>query len=263
MNTEIPERIVPGTQNWNKYYSEHIQRYEFASDYCANKNVLDVACGVGYGSHLLSLKGAKTVLGIDISPEAIQYAINSYCAEGIQFIQGDVCQLTLNPNSFDVAVSFETIEHISCPEQFIIDIYHALKPGGIFICSTPNKDFEPILGKKEDNPYHVLTLSLEEFEELILEKFIIKFRYFQSHSESFIRHQLLVSELSNINKAIRFSIFMRFEAALRRLIGKETWNTDHLASGLQNFIPGDMQIRELLEASPHILTYILVMEKAG
>ena len=58
---DVPERLVPGTLSWELYKVEHQQRYQWASKYCDGKDILDVACGVGYGSEILARQGAASV----------------------------------------------------------------------------------------------------------------------------------------------------------------------------------------------------------
>jgi 2-polyprenyl-3-methyl-5-hydroxy-6-metoxy-1,4-benzoquinol methylase len=52
---------------------EHYHRYSILESCVQSKEVLDVACGEGYGSFLLS-NNASTVVGVDISAESIQHA---------------------------------------------------------------------------------------------------------------------------------------------------------------------------------------------
>jgi len=261
MTTKIPERIVPGTRGWQTYFAEHIQRYEFASAYCNHKNVLDIACGVGYGSRYLLSKGALSVVGIDISSDAIQFANKTYITAGIRFAQDDACHLKLDAGTFDLVISFETIEHVSSPDLFIENIYRVLRPGGCLICSTPNTDFTPITGIVESNPYHISDLSLHDLERITTGRFVIRSIYGQTHTDSFRRHQLVVNELAKMNKTLRFNKILRFENAVRKLLGKETWDNPQLSPELNSYVSSDMQIEEYKIPSPHILTYILVMDK--
>src|SRR5882724_12375095 len=103
---EIPERLVPGTLEWDLYQVEHKQRYDWASGYCKDKRVLDVACGTGYGSAILAQKGAARVVGIDISIEAV--ATNGKQPTRLSLANGDACNLPFDDDAFDVVVSFET-----------------------------------------------------------------------------------------------------------------------------------------------------------
>ena len=91
---------------------EHWHRYMFASYFTKNCNVLDIACGEGYGSAYLS-KNAKEVIGVDISPETVEWAKKTYINHNLKFITGSCEMIPVDgKNIFDVIVSFETIEHI-------------------------------------------------------------------------------------------------------------------------------------------------------
>ncbi len=119
---------------------KHVERYLFALKYCRDKKVLDAACGCGYGSNILS-KEANTVLGVDYSQEAIDYAKKYWIAENISFQRFDLNGDLTSLGDFDVIVSFETIEHLDIP---IIEtcqkFYNALRVGGLLILSHPEKE---------------------------------------------------------------------------------------------------------------------------
>jgi 2-polyprenyl-3-methyl-5-hydroxy-6-metoxy-1,4-benzoquinol methylase len=90
--------------------------------YCARgfiepgDTVIDVACGMGYGSALMA-RVAKKVIGIDRDKEAIAYAMNTYKKDNCYFVLGNLDQLEKLPEC-DVAVSVESIEHLRFPESF-------------------------------------------------------------------------------------------------------------------------------------------------
>ena len=90
------ERIIPKEDfcgpNTN-IYKEHVARYEFASKYIKSKKILDIACGSGYGSEILSKNGAYHVIGCDISEEAIEYAKKYYQHNNIEFISGNITKI--------------------------------------------------------------------------------------------------------------------------------------------------------------------------
>lgn len=86
------ERIVPEKTPY-MCFQQHINRYHFASRLVRNKEVLDIACGTGYGSDYLIKNGAESVIGVDISEEAIDYANNNYKNENLTFIIGDATKL--------------------------------------------------------------------------------------------------------------------------------------------------------------------------
>jgi len=151
----VPERLIPGTLAWELYSVEHRQRYEWASQYCKNQTVLDVACGVGYGSEILARAGATTVVGIDIAYNAFQQEERPRAL----FAGGNVSRLPFANETFDVVVSFETIEHIPNSETLLVEISRVLKQDGLCICSSPNRDFIPASGERETNPFHVSEMS--------------------------------------------------------------------------------------------------------
>jgi 2-polyprenyl-3-methyl-5-hydroxy-6-metoxy-1,4-benzoquinol methylase len=145
-----------------------MERYAWASALCGGKNVLDAACGTGFGTLLLSAI-ANSVFGVDISQEAIAYAKQLFTRQGlsayfiVEDLQNNLRQesyLSLYPeNMFDVIVSFETIEHLENPELWISQIPSLLKAEGMLICSVPLA--------QELTDFHKHTFTEESFRQLI------------------------------------------------------------------------------------------------
>lgn len=165
----IHERLDPDRDCGSENYRLHVARYEFAKQYVHNKNVLDVACGLGYGTALLYASGARTVLGIDLDSESVCQARRLYAEPGVQFEVGNAEDLSAY-NGFDTVVSFETIEHLQRPELFLKEIARVLVPNGTFIVSTPTRQ-QGTIEDKPRNPFHVREWSLEEFRELLSTEF--------------------------------------------------------------------------------------------
>jgi SAM-dependent methyltransferase len=155
------ERIVPGKTE-ESLFREHEERYIFAGEYVSGKDVLDVACGTGVGTSFLRGAGARSAWGLDIDPGAIAYAKERY--PECKFAQSDATDLCLPDGSIDVVVCFETLEHIKDQRKFLMECQRVLRPGGTFICSTPNK---PVYRWQGANPFHVRELTVHEFVELI------------------------------------------------------------------------------------------------
>lgn len=125
---------------------DHKNRYQFACDKLKDlhsSHVLDLACGIGYGSLMLSKATGAEVTGVDIDQNAIDYAKKYYSNEDTTFLCKDAQVCKFESCYFDGIVSFETIEHISFDEELLRIFYAALKPGGYLICSTPNQDVMP------------------------------------------------------------------------------------------------------------------------
>ena len=76
------ERYIP-TMMQPEVAVEHWHRYLIASRFVAGKRVLDIACGEGYGSALLS-QTAASVVGVDISADAVQHASEAYRRDNLE-----------------------------------------------------------------------------------------------------------------------------------------------------------------------------------
>lgn len=146
----------------------HLDRYRFASAFIEDKDVLDIACGTGYGSNeMLALGRPGSITGVDIDSGAVNYANNTYSNGGkIEFKQGSILDIPFEDNSFDVLISFETLEHVEDEKAQFSEIKRVLKPGGLYILSTPNQ-----WGLTEfhvrDYDYRVLSKTLCEDFELV------------------------------------------------------------------------------------------------
>lgn len=175
------ERMIPEENKEENIYLEHISRYMFASQFTKGKEVLDIACGSGYGSAFLMKSGAKTVTGVDISEESVAYCKDNYSQEGLSFLVGDVRKIPLPDNSVDVIVSFETIEHVDEESQkkFLVEVGRVLRPEGMFVVSTPNTLVAPA-----GNPFHIKELTPEEFSDILRGSFSRVDTFYQDDVES-------------------------------------------------------------------------------
>ena len=158
------ERVVPGKVP-AQLYNEHLARYAFAASMVKGRDVLDMGCGTGYGSQFLSEAGARSVLGIDSSKEAVEYARAHYA--GARFSVADAARFETD-EKFDVAVAFEVIEHTKDHDGFVGSAKRALKEGGILVISTPNRRENP---PGYTNPFHEKELDEAEFRALLEERF--------------------------------------------------------------------------------------------
>jgi len=161
------ERFVPTEHGVIR--QEHLHRYAWCLPLVEGKDVLDVASGEGYGSAMLASK-ARSVRGVDISHDAVNHAAERYAALGnLQYLQGSAAAIPLADDSVDVVVSFETIEHLLEQDEMMAEIRRVLRPDGILVMSSPNKEvYSDQAGYHND--YHVKELYLNEFQAL-LEKY--------------------------------------------------------------------------------------------
>jgi 2-polyprenyl-3-methyl-5-hydroxy-6-metoxy-1,4-benzoquinol methylase len=166
----VPDELLQEEATGLHTLKLHIERYEFAARNLANaSSILDIACGVGYGSHRLknSLPGA-TVTGVDFNSPAIEYAITRYTRPGLSFVLADA--MTFDGGPFDAVVSLETIEHLPHPLGFLQKVTtRLLRPGGIFIGSVP------VTPSMDANPHHLHDFTAKSFRRLLASHHLIEF----------------------------------------------------------------------------------------
>ena len=162
------ERFIPGALG--EIWVEHWHRYHFAARWARGLRVLDVACGEGYGTALLA-RHAAHVTGVDLAAAAIAHARAAYAGlPNAQFVEASCTRMPLPDASFDVVVSFETLEHIAEQSAFLDEIARVLKPEGVLVLSCPNK---VEYSDKRDfaNEFHVKELYREELAALVGSRF--------------------------------------------------------------------------------------------
>ena len=162
------ERFVPGVRG--PIWIEHWHRYHFAAPWARGKRVLDIACGEGYGSALLA-REAASVTGVDISADAIAHARRAYAdVANVDYRQGSCTAIPLPDASVDLAVSFETIEHIHEQAAFVAELARVLAPDGVLLLSSPDKaEYSDKTGFA--NEFHVRELYRDELRALVAARF--------------------------------------------------------------------------------------------
>jgi SAM-dependent methyltransferase len=161
-----PERIIPDDTEPG-IVALHLKRYEFARPLCVGRHVLDAGCGVGYGTAYLA-EVARSIVGIDLSVDAIAYARRRYGAENVEFIVGDVLSIPKPNGEFDVVCAFETIEHVADAGRFVAEARRVLKDDGKLCVSTPRAD---VTNARPANPFHEREFSPDDLERLLRERF--------------------------------------------------------------------------------------------
>ena len=166
----------------------HLHRYAFAMELIKEKSVLDIASGEGYGSNLLA-QYAKSVIGVDISKEAITHSKRKYQANNLTFIEGSTDNIPLKENSIDVAISFETIEHHDKHQEMVTELKRVLKQDGVLIISSPDK-LNYSDRPNYNNPFHVKELYKEDFETLMKSNF----EFIKMYNQNISYNSLIIAE---------------------------------------------------------------------
>jgi 2-polyprenyl-3-methyl-5-hydroxy-6-metoxy-1,4-benzoquinol methylase len=141
----IGERILAENA---KLHPGHVYRYQFAAKYCKSKDtVLDIACGVGYGSEIISYNKDVSYIGVDkISPAPKFRKFGTFVS--------NVDIMRFKPSfSFDIAISFETLEHMLFPSKLIRLLKYSKR---LIIFSTPTQP------TKHFNSHHLHDFTVNE-----------------------------------------------------------------------------------------------------
>lgn len=163
------ERVCPDYPDEN--FDNHVRVYEFGMQFVPGKDVLDVGCGTGYGSHLFATKGARSVLAIDFSDEAIAYARSHFSHPGLKYKQMDAQKITSRDSSFNTIFSSENIEHLQEPEQCVVHLRRVLKDGGVLVMGTPNKEYFSPGMEATSNEFHPHEFYYEDLEAMLKRHF--------------------------------------------------------------------------------------------
>ena len=107
----------------------------------AGLRILDIGCGGGLLSEPMVRLGA-TVVGADAAPRNIPVAQLHAEASGlvIDYRHTTAEDLAAAGEQFDVVLNMEVVEHVSDPLAYLTACRDLLKPGGIMVCSTLNRN---------------------------------------------------------------------------------------------------------------------------
>jgi SAM-dependent methyltransferase len=114
------------------------------------KRILEVGCGFGWDAVGLSKVGNNEVVASDILPSMIDGmsgCLEAMAAKGetinVSPLQGDICKLDLDNESFDGIFSTEAIEHVHDLGLMFDRCFSLLKPGGTMVLVNDSNKFNP------------------------------------------------------------------------------------------------------------------------
>jgi SAM-dependent methyltransferase len=159
------ERFDPPFMQGHIIEAEHFARYAWASQFASGRRVLDAACGMAYGTAMLAAAGATEVVGVDLD-ESVIAKVRAAAPPATSFEVADLRKLPFGDDEFDFVVCFEAIEHVPEPEVVLDQLSRVLRPEGLLLVSTPNRDvYTP------GNPFHLRELTPNELEEELSKRF--------------------------------------------------------------------------------------------
>ena len=231
----------------SELWGEHRARYRFAARWVAGRCVLDVACGAGFGVHLLEAAGAR-VIGMDLDARALVEARSSL-ARRANLVRADGLRLPLPDATIDLVTSFETLEHVPDARCFVHELRRVLRPGGRLVLSTPNRAFGP--PQRHQNPFHLQEFVADELTALLQACFSSVRLFGQRPVTSYRYVPYLLIEPHYEPAAWAWKVLNRLPFGLK----------NRLALGLSGrpFYPGETDYRfPLLDAMPSAGSHVLV-----
>jgi 2-polyprenyl-3-methyl-5-hydroxy-6-metoxy-1,4-benzoquinol methylase len=210
------ERTLPDVPAENYWFRRHLVVYEWIGARAIGAGVIDMACGEGYGSEVLS-RSASRVVGVDANPEAHEHARLRYRRENLAFERGLV-ETYGEPESYDAVVFLQTIEHVRDPVAVLAHLRSLLVPDGVAYVSTPNVlTLAPAGAVKSDNPWHVREYRAHEFEALCRTTFADVQLFGLFHARKLRLHELaLACGWDSVHTRLRLTkpFYDRFTAAI-------------------------------------------------
>ena len=150
------ERHLPALDPESRNHYRHLTAYHFALSFCRGRSVLDYGCGTGYGTNLVFRRAAPArLLAMDMSQEAIAYCQRSYGDLAGRFALVPPGVVPEREASIEVALLFQTLEHVSDDVGLLLELRRVLRPGGVLLITTPNVTWTGGDPQRPSNPHHV------------------------------------------------------------------------------------------------------------
>ncbi len=209
------------------YWGEHAARYLFALPFVPNKEILDIACGTGYGVGILA-ESAKYVVGVDADWEAAK-AARKECNANAEIVLGDALNLPFYNDRFDTITCFETLEHLDRRSEFLKEINRVLRPDGRLVLSTPNANYTRPPNGIPANPFHVfeyeprelLTELQEHFRvEKVLGQTLVELFHIPPFSEA---QERLPKDFSTQTRLFGWKLLNKLPTNIREYCSRAIW----------------------------------------
>lgn len=209
-------------------------------------SLADIGCGQGHWSRLLYpyLRSPARLVGIDREPQWVVAAEQNFrrafphiSPDLGTFTAGDITQIPLADNSFDVVTCQTVLMHLSRPLDALREMLRVLRPGGLLVCAEPN------------NLWNYLTftsLTAAEAVETIVRRFEFWLRYHRGKiAEGQGDHtigdllpgyfaQLGVSEITVHQSDRAGSLFPPYASPAQQAIIEQERHSKQVASGAWN-----------------------------
>ena len=164
------EQALPGFQKYisSRYYKYMLGRYLYSIKYIKNKTVLDSACGLGWGSCLIS-EYPKEIISIDIDGGALNFARKHWKDKKLNFRNHSILDLDSLHKKFDVILGMEVIEHLTFNQgnKYLEQCMRNLNENGVIVLSSyfPETRKQAEISQKK-NKYHLHIFTKQEIKNI-------------------------------------------------------------------------------------------------
>ncbi len=209
---------VPGNFATEEQLSMIMTRYNLAKEYSINKNVLEVACGSGFGLTYLA-EVANHIYACDIDINLVNNAKQySQINPKITVIQADAQSLPFEDSLMDTIIIFEAIYYFSDVQLFLNEAFRILKPGGTIIISSVNNEWHGF----NPSPYSRKYYSLTNLEDLFNTSRFMEHKSYYAFNNKLTYKNIFISLLKIL--AVKFRLIpktMKGKKVLKNLfLGK-------------------------------------------
>lgn len=188
-------------------------------------SILDIGAGPGIFLSVAKQRGWR-VSGLELSKESVIAARDRF---SISLEQGDLSRLSSCADaSFDVITAFDVAEHLEDPSRLFLEARRLLRPGGLFVWTTPNFDswLRRLLGRRWYSilPYHLVYFTPQSVRHvakmfhfhILYERYFTRYfslRYFLFRLQSVVS----IQPCSLFTKPIPIQLFDEFEIFFQKL----------------------------------------------
>ncbi|HEC35143.1 MAG TPA: class I SAM-dependent methyltransferase [Anaerolineae bacterium] len=165
------ERLVPGSACLETMIAHELARLSHFRSWFEGRRILDAGCGAGYATAFVCENGAYMAVGVDLSEESICYAKTHYSRDSLVYGVMDCMRMGFVAECFDFVYSLDVIEHLADTEAYLSEIARVLRPGGVFLLSTPNRLVSSSKRSAPSWPFHVREFSASELREALASHF--------------------------------------------------------------------------------------------
>lgn len=176
LHFRLRRKLIPWvTLRANPYYAAFKWRYAWVNSTAKGRDILDIPCGMGWGTSLIT--EARRRVGIDIDESSIKEAIQKY-GNRIEFLVSSMGRIPFDSATFDVVVCLEGIEHVPVDvgRAFLSEAHRVLRDGGRLFISSPCHPKKAHSG----NPHHIHEYRPDELKAMLLPGFRIEFEKYRT-----------------------------------------------------------------------------------